>query len=420
MTTFNDVYGYEEIKEQLMRIIDIIGNREKYRAVGARMPRGILFQGNPGVGKTLMSNAFITESGLPSFTIRRDKTNGEFLKHISETFEKAKTAAPSIVLLDDLDKYANVEGVNVDAEEYVAVQAGIDECAGSDVFVLATTNDILKLPDSLCRSGRFDDIIYISHPNEDAAQKIISHYIEGKPISENIRLEDLVKITCNKSSADIEKYMNEAAVLALYDRNEKIEMKHMIEVITGKRPLDKTAWTHYDRNAYSETTLHEAGHLVVSEAIKKGTVGCAVIRGKTNAYVCRCVPFSEDSHYIITSLAGKVAAELYFGGESACGCASDLQKAHNRIRGCIVENGNAGMSYLGWLNDGISERLESSLEAITSAEMERYMNITRKVLLDNRSFLEKVWHELEEKEYLLFSDIQRIEEECDVVSAEVR
>ena len=85
-----------------------------------------------------------------------------------------------------------------------------------------------------------------------------------------------------------------------------------------------------------------------------------------------------------------------------------------------MENGNAGMSYLGWLNDGISERLESSLEAITSAEMERYMNITRKVLLDNRSFLEKVWHELEEKEYLLFSDIQRIEEECDVVSAEVR
>lgn len=420
MITFNDVYGYEGIKEQLMRIIDIIRNREKYRAVGARMPRGVLLHGDPGVGKTLMSNAFITESGLPSFTIRHDKTNGEFLKHISETFEKAKNAAPSIVFLDDLDKFANEGKENVDAEEYIAVQAGIDECAGSDVFVLATGNEIYKLPESLYRPGRFDDIIYISYPNEDAAQKIIAHYIEGKPVSENISLEDLVKITSNVSGAAIEKYINEAAVLAVYDRDEKIEMRHMIGVITGKKPLDKNTWTDYDRNKYSETALHEAGHLVVSEAIKRGTVGCAIIRGKTNACIHRCAPFSEDSHSIITSLAGKVAAELYFGGKSACGCANDLQSAHKRIRGCIEGNGNAGMSYIGWLNDGISERLESSLEAITSAEMERYMNITRKVLLDNRGFLEKVWHELEEKEYLLFSDIQRIEEECDVVSAEVR
>jgi cell division protease FtsH len=141
MSEFDKVIGYEDIKMELKRYCDVVKNPEKYRKLGVQTPSGILMHGNPGLGKSLMAKCFIAESGRKVFTLRKNQSDGDFVNTIRETFEKAKQAAPCIVFLDDMDKFANEDREHPDAEEYVAVQAGIDECKGSEVFLLATVND---------------------------------------------------------------------------------------------------------------------------------------------------------------------------------------------------------------------------------------------------------------------------------------
>ena len=137
MRELDRVIGYESIKQELYRIIDIVRNPEKYKKLGVSVPKGILLSGDPGIGKTLMAKCFIKETGLKVFIIRKDKPDGDFVDYIRETFEKAAKEAPSIVFLDDLDKFANEDRMHLDAEEYVAVQTCIDECKNQAVFVVA-------------------------------------------------------------------------------------------------------------------------------------------------------------------------------------------------------------------------------------------------------------------------------------------
>ena len=127
MNAFDKVIGYETIKNELRQICDMIHNKEVYEKLGAKLPKGILLYGEPGLGKSLMAKCFIEESGLKAYVVRRNKSNDDFIGEITDIFRKAKENAPSIVLLDDMDKFANEDSVHCDAEEYVAVQAGIDE-----------------------------------------------------------------------------------------------------------------------------------------------------------------------------------------------------------------------------------------------------------------------------------------------------
>ena len=156
MNAFDKVIGYETIKNELLQICDMMHNREVYEELGAKLPQGILLYGDPGLGKTLIAKCFIEESGLKSYVVRRNKGNDDFIGDIAATFQKARETAPCIVFLDDMDKFANEDSNHRDAEEYVAVQSGIDEVKNCNVFVLAPANEMWKLPNSLVRSGRFD------------------------------------------------------------------------------------------------------------------------------------------------------------------------------------------------------------------------------------------------------------------------
>lgn len=194
MNKFDNVIGYDSIKIELMQIVDMVHNKERYEALGARMPVGVLLHGEPGLGKTLLAKCFIDECGLKSYTLRSNKGGDKFVDEITATFEKAKQNAPSIIFLDDMDKFANDDDMHCDAQEYVAVQAGIDFVKGSDVFVIATTNDINKLPDSLVRTGRFDRVVIVQPPTQDDASKIIEHYLKNKKLSDDVDFNDLCKM----------------------------------------------------------------------------------------------------------------------------------------------------------------------------------------------------------------------------------
>lgn len=146
MNAFDKIIGYSAIKKELRQISDTLKNKDVYAGLGVSAPNGLLLYGEPGVGKSLMASAIIEESGRKVFTCRKDKPNGDFVKEIKATFDKAAENAPSIVYLDDMDKFTNGDERHPDAEEYVTVQSCIDEVKGKQVFVLATANNIRCLP----------------------------------------------------------------------------------------------------------------------------------------------------------------------------------------------------------------------------------------------------------------------------------
>ena len=163
---FEKIIGYESIKKELELICDVVRNFDKYELLGVSFPGGIMLEGNPGVGKTLLAKCFIEATGLKFFVCRKNKPNGAFVDEIKRIFDKAEKYAPSIVFLDDMDKFANEDKNHKDAEEYVTIQSCIDYVKGKKVLVIATINDKYKIPDSLKRAGRFDKKIYMYERSE--------------------------------------------------------------------------------------------------------------------------------------------------------------------------------------------------------------------------------------------------------------
>lgn len=417
MSAFDRIIGYQTIKEELLQICDMIHNREIYENLGARLPQGILLYGDPGLGKSLMAKSFITESGLPAYIVRRDKGSDDFIGKITDTFEKARKNAPAIVLLDDMDKFANEDDRHIDAEEYVAVQAGIDEVKGCNVFVFATVNEIRKLPRSLIRSGRFDRKIEVNSPTDRDAEEIIKYYLGQKKVSDNVNMDDLVKMVSYGSCAELETILNEAAIGAAYARKEKIEMDDLVKSVLRMQYDAPDNFTKKSSDALKEIALHEAGHLVVSEILTPGSVGLASLRtagrDSTGGFIHRCMPVTRRAHHILISLAGKAAVELYYSGVCASGCQSDIRKAADNIRDAISESGTGGFGMIDVANHRFpesSESFNSRNESVVHAELERYMFKAREILIKNRDFLEKAAQMLSEKETLLYSDIRKLRE----------
>lgn len=412
MSTFDEIIGYENIKKELMQVCDMLHNREIYQKLGAKLPRGIILYGEPGLGKTLMAKCFIKESGLASYTIRKNKGE-DFLAYIEETFKTAKENAPSIICLDDLDKFANEDYYRCDAEEYVAVQAGIDDTKDSDVFVIATANDIDKLPDSLIRAGRFDKKIEVCRPIDEDACNIIRHYLKDKKLADNVNFEDLTKMISYSSCAELETILNEAALNAAYERKECIETEDILKAVLIMQYKSPENFAKASQDKLRKTAFHEAGHVVVSEILCPESVGLASIRSmdqdSAGGFIHRCKKYERKDHHIMVSLAGKAAVELYFCDGFAEGTKSDLRKVIEQIRGSMEDEGAYGIGFLDADdNYNMSDAANSKSEAVVHCELERYLLMVKDILLKNRSFLEKIAEALTKKETLIYSDIQRI------------
>ena len=420
---FDKVIGYTTIKEQLFQILDMIRNRDVYARIGAKVPCGTLLVGDPGLGKTLLATSFIEASGLPALTVRKTKGDLYFTDYLTETFEAAAEKAPCIVFLDDLDKFSNSDRAHRDAEAFVAVQAGIDEVRNKDVFVIATANDMSKLPDSLTRDGRFDRVIHVGSPSREDAEKIIAYYLSDKKIDPAVSMTDLSRMISYSSCAELSTLLNEAAVYAAYRRNETVGMQDFVNAVLRK--TYQTGDVEYTFNSDDETNrlaLHEAGHLVVSEVLDPGSVGFVSIRPFENGagssmiggFVHRCKSATRRPHVILGLLGSKAAVELFHCDRVASGCSDDLRRATRLIMEGITQNSTAGCGLLDVSRD-TSEQMNSRHEAATLVQLENYLMKARDILLKNRAFLEGVTEELKEKGYLLYSDVQRIKETVGVV-----
>ena len=421
MSEFDKIIGYEDIKAELKRLCDVLRNPQRYEILGVSMPNGILLCGEPGIGKTLMAKCFIAESGCKAFTLRKEMPNGDFVKEIKSTFEKAKAEAPAIVFLDDMDKFANEDRLHPDAEEYVTVQSCIDDCKGQKVFTLATANDTSCLPESLLRAGRFDKIISVMFPLGKESRQIIEHYLKAKSVVGNIDIEEIARIMENHTCAEIEMIINDAGIYAGYEGRDKINREDLIKSCMRVLFEAPECVDQEDDPMIKHKALHEAGHAVIAEILHPGLVSLISIykheglRGGLTKYKDAGGEYyiltkKMQEHNAIMSLGGKAATEMVLG-ETDMGCKEDLDYAFCTVFRFVDMNCDYGFD--AHLLGDCSGRLLENRDRLVAYEVSRLYKQAKKMLAENRKLLDAITEALIEKKILTYRDIQKIKADID-------
>lgn len=429
--TFNDVAGNQEAKTEMMEIVDFLKNPEKYRKLGARIPKGILLVGPSGVGKTMLAKAIAGEANVPFYSV----AGSEFMEmlvgvgssRVRDLFNVARSNQPSLIFIDEIDAIGRQRGMGIggghDEREQTLNQILI-EMDGfdtrTDVIVLAATNRPDMLDPALIRPGRFDRRITVMLPDLKDREAIIKIHMKDKPVSEEVKIEQIARKTVGFSGADIENMMNESAILAARADRTKIEQAD-IEEAALKVTLGSERKTLQSEEERRMTAYHEAGHALVSAFVKDmdPVYRVSIIaRGASLGHTS--FPPERDRYnetrtrlnsIMATMLGGRAAEEIVFG-ELTVGAADDISKTTEIARKMVSE---WGMSSLGpvsydigagqfWLARGIEEgnKVSEDMAAKIDAEVEKIVHNAfekaKAVIKEQREKLDKVAERLLEKE----------------------
>src|SRR3990172_1438964 len=366
--TFKDVAGVDEAKKELEEIVDFLKNHKKYKKLGARPPKGVILVGPAGTGKTLLAKAVAGESNVPFFSV----AGSEFMEmlvgigaaRVRDLFSIAKTSAPSIIFIDEIDAIGRTRSVSAmpahDEREQTLNQILVEMdgfTPNDQVIVVAATNRGDLLDSALLRPGRFDRRIIIDYPDVKGREAILKIHAQGKPLAKNVSWEKLARRTVGFSGADIENMLNEAAILAAREQKESVSMDDLEEAATKVKlgPEKKRLQTDLDKKI---TAYHEGGHGIVThfqsdtDPVHRISI---VSRGMSLGHTL-IPPRIDRLHQTktrlleqVTSLLGGRAAEELEFKEFTAGASSDIQKATEITRTMVVEY---GMSDLGPINFG--------------------------------------------------------------------
>ncbi|MBR2827956.1 MAG: AAA family ATPase [Bacilli bacterium] len=413
---FQNIIGYDDIKKNLERLIDILNHKEKYEKIGSSIPNGLLLYGPPGLGKTTFSMEVLNFVQRKHYIIRKSKADGNFMDYMSSIFQDAKENQPSIILLDDLDKFAEDDNT-VNCEELVAVQSLIDDIKEEDIFVIATANNKHVLPDSLLRSGRFDIKIKIGYPNEKDSYKILKHYLRNKKIGSDVNIKNISYILSSFSSADLEKVCNQAGIYAAYKNKDKIGNEELLRAsLELSYNTNIEDWEEEDNPYILNTAYHEAGHAIVGNYLEKGSVTFITVF-RTNSDTKGYTKYQNNDHYfeditfmenrVITLLAGKAATEIVFH-KCDTGSNSDLQRAYDIVERFIDDY--CMLDFNSWIRnrEEQSEKVKQSKDENINCFIQKYYTKAKEILIQNRYSLDKLANTLVNKKILFQEEIQTI------------
>ncbi len=357
--TFDDVAGAEEEKEELQEIVEFLRDPQKFTALGARIPKGVLLVGPPGTGKTLIAKAVAGEAGVHFLSI----SGSDFVElyvgvgasRVRDLFDQAKKDAPAIVFIDEIDAVGRQRGAGLggghDEREQTLNQLLVEmDGFGSNegVIVMAATNRQDILDPALLRPGRFDRQIYVGLPDIKGREEILKVHAKKKPLAEDVSLNQIARSTAGFTGADLENLLNEAALLAAREDKRFITMSDlheaMLKVIAGPEKKSRVVTEH----ARKLTAYHEAGHAVVIHdldsqdpvhqitIVPRGPAGGMTISlpSEDKAYLSR----RELEERIAVCLGGRVAEQLVLGDIST-GASSDIQKASQTARAMVTKYG---------------------------------------------------------------------------------
>jgi cell division protease FtsH len=441
-TTFDDVAGAKEAKEELGEIVEFLKHPKKFIAIGAKIPKGVLLLGSPGTGKTLMAKAVAGEAGVPFFNISGSEFVEMFVgvgaSRVRDLFKQAKKSAPAIVFIDEIDAVGRHRGAGLggghDEREQTLNQilVEMDGFEGdTSVIVIAATNRPDVLDPALLRPGRFDRRVVMDLPDINEREEILKIHMKNKPIEKVVNVRTLAERTSGFSGADLANLVNEAAILSVRRSKKTItedELKESIEkVILGPERRSKAI----NKKEKEIIAYHEAGHALIgsilpnADPIQKVSI---IARGQAGGYTLSAPTEDKSLHskaYFIDELAtllGGHVSEKMFIGDVTTGPSNDLQRATHMARAMVTRY---GMSTLGPRTFGKKEEMvflgreineerdysDHTAEAI-DAEVSRFIanayTTAEKILTDKKDVLNKIVAELLEKETIERDEFNKI------------
>lgn len=445
-TTFNDVAGADEEKEELKEIIDFLKNPKKYMELGARIPKGVLLVGPPGTGKTLIARAVAGEAKVPFYFV----SGSDFLEmfvgvgasRVRDMFKTAKTHAPCILFIDEIDAVGRQRGTGLggghDEREQTLNQLLVEMDGfghNSGVIVIAATNRVDILDPALMRPGRFDRQVYVGTPDIKGRVEILKVHSRNKKINPEITFQEIARRTPGFTGADLENLMNEAALLAARENKTQIELSHIDEAVDRVMMGPAKKSRVFSKKEKEIIAYHEAGHAVIGLKLENASIVHKVTiipRGQAGGYNLM-LPKEEQAflqtrqnllEMIIGLLGGRVAEEVIFK-EISTGGHNDLQRSTAIARAMITEYGmserlgpityekDSDTVFLGrdyGKSKNFSEQIATEIDKEVRGIIHECYEKAKEVIETNIDLLKTIAHYLLEVETLTKEDIDEIVE----------
>jgi len=443
-TTFKDVAGLTEEKEEVQELIDFLKNPKRFQTMGARIPKGVLLVGPPGTGKTLLARAVAGEANVPFYYISGSDFVELFVgigaSRVRDMFKQAKMNAPCLIFIDEIDAVGRQRGTGLggghDEREQTLNQL-LTEMDGfganEGIIIIAATNRPDVLDPALLRPGRFDRQVTVALPDKNSRIEILKVHSKNKTLDKNVTLEFLAKRTPGFSGADLENLLNEAALLAVRRNKKKITMDEIDEatdrVLMGPAKVTKK----YTDKEKKLVAYHEAGHAVLglkldgANDVQKITI---IPRGHAGGYTMM-TPKEESFNYtknellesICGLLGGRVAEEITFK-EITTGAHDDFKKATKIARSMVTEYGMSnlgpmmleepsGNTFLGRdytknrnISDTVAHEIDEEMRSIINSCYEK----TKKIISENKDLLDLIANTLLEVETITKEQIEYLVE----------
>ena len=433
-TTFKKVAGLKEEKEELQEVVDFLKNPKRYTELGARIPKGVILVGPPGTGKTLLAKAVAGEAGVPFFSISGSDFVEMFVgvgaSRVRDLFEDAKKHAPCIVFIDEIDAVARRRGTGMggghDEREQTLNQLLVEMDGfgvNQGIIVMAATNRVDILDPAILRPGRFDRKVGIGRPDVGGRREILDVHTKGKPMGDDVDLNQIAQTTAGFTGADLENLMNEAAIMAAKERRAYIVQadiqRAFVKVGIGAEKKSRIISDKEKRI----TAYHEAGHAILFHVLPDvGPVYSVSIipTGIGAAGYTMPLPEKDEMFYtkgrmiqdITVALGGRVAEELIFD-DITTGAAQDIKSATRTARAMVTQYGmsdEVGLINYGGDDDEVfigrdlahTKSYGEGIATVIDQEVKRIVDEcheqARKIIQENRDVLEKCAMLLLEKE----------------------
>ena len=443
-TTLKDVAGLDEEKEELQEIIDFLKNPGKYTRVGARIPKGVLLEGSPGTGKTLLAKAVAGEAGVPFFSISGSDFVEMFVgvgaSRVRDMFEEAKKNRPCIVFIDEIDAVARRRGTGLggghDEREQTLNQLLVEMdgfSVNEGIIVMAATNRVDILDPAIRRPGRFDRQITVGAPDVRGREEILKVHARKKPLADDVNLEEIARTTAGFTGADLENLLNEAAILAAGQDRAFITQEDIkgsfIKVGIGP---EKKSRIISDKEK-KITAYHETGHAILFHELPDvGPVYTISIIPTGRGAAGYTMPLPEKDEMFMTrgkmlqeimvSLGGRIAEEIVFG-DITTGASSDIKKATAIARRMVTRYGmSANIGTINYEQEeedvflgydlGHSTKNSELIAGEIDREVRRMIDEcyakAKEIILANREVLEKTAQLLLEKEKIGTEEFEAI------------
>lgn len=434
---FDDMAGNKEAKEEVVEIVDFLKYPDRYSAVGAKIPKGVLLVGPPGTGKTLLAKAVAGEANVPFFSMSGSSFIEMFVglgaSRVRDLFEMAKKDAPSIIFIDEIDAIGksraagSMVGGNDEREQtlnqLLAEMDGFSSDA-SPVIVLAATNRPEVLDPALLRPGRFDRQVLVDKPDFNGRVEILKVHIKSVKLARDVDLQEIAKLTAGLAGADLANIINEAALLAGRANKQEVAQSHFREAVERSiAGLEKKS-RRISPKEKKIVAYHESGHAVVAEMTEGShPVSKVSIIPRGMAALGYTLHTPEENRYLmqkhelmaeVDTLLGGRAAEEVFLGEISTGASNDLERATDILKAMISYYGMSEVSGLmvlekprnAFLGGGFgsarefSEKTAEAMDNHIKSTLQSRYNAVKQILTDYKDAIEIMVKELFEKEVI--------------------